>query len=169
MYKALGLALFALTLTVSSPSFAKGKNQNIQVGIGAGTVSQYPVGSFPYALMGAIEGTYRYNSLGLAVVAAAVSSPQVNGQYWFGANGSYKQTMLEPRLYFGPLHFGLAVALALADGTDEVTSVGSYAPMAGLEFPMGPFSLGVDARYFFNFSGKHPTPLQTLLMFRFKI
>jgi len=167
--KTLNLIPLLVILTLSTQANAAALKKDKQIGLGLGTVSAYPVTNFPYALTALLEGTYRIKNFGLSILATATSSPKTDGTYWFGSDrGGYQQTFVEPRVYLGALHLGFAVGLNLSSGgSGEIQSVASYGPMAGIEIPMGRFSLGVDGRYLMVSSGSNPTPLSTVLMFRF--
>lgn len=164
--------LFVVLMFLSSiPSYAKGK-QNLQAGLGFGAVSPYPISGFPYALQGVLEGTYRYKSFGLSLLATATSSPKVGGTYWFDSNGNSQQALIEPRLYLTNwIHAGLVLGVNIAGGgtSGEIESFGSYGGMAGIEIPLGRFSFGADARYLMAFSGTNPTPFAAVAMLRFKL
>lgn len=166
----LSKALFVLALVaLSSGQVRAADKTRLQAGFGFGMVSPYPKPSFPRALMGVLEGTYRWKFFGASILATATSSPKINGTYYFASQGGYQQTLLEPRVYFNIFHLGFAVGLNLSQGTTgEVQSVVSYGPMFGIEIPIGRFSIGADARYLHS-SGANPSPLSTVMMFRFML
>lgn len=163
------LIAFSLFSVCSANVYCDTTKVDRQVGFGLGAASPYPAtGSFPFALTAVLEGTYRWKVLGLSILATATSSPKTGGTYWFGSNGGYQQTLLEPRLYLSILHVGLSLGVNLTEGSSGVIqTIASYGAMAGIEFPLGRVSLGADARYLWVSSGANPTPLSAILMFRF--
>lgn len=154
---------------ISLPAHAASDKHFKQLGIGLGTVSPYPVTSFPYALMAAIEGTYRWNVVGLSIVGTLTSSPhQADGYRFAPESGGIQQTFLEPRLYMSILHAGFSIGFKLSQNSSgTIEGVLSYGPMLGFEIPFGRVSLGVDGRYLLV-SNSNPAPLSTVMMIRFK-
>jgi len=161
--------VFLVLVFASVDVTAANSQNNLQVGLGMGAVSPYPVSNYPESLVAVLEGTYRKSIFGLSILATATSSQKIDGTYWFGSQGGYQQTFLEPRVYLSVFHLGFAFGLNLSSGTEgEIQGVASYGPMFGIEVPLGRFSLGVDSRYLLT-SGSNPASLSTIMMFRFRI
>lgn len=161
------LIVFSLLSFCSAKVYCDTAKGDRQLGFGLGAASPYPAtGSFPFALTAVLEGTYRWKVLGLSILATATSSPKTGGTYWFGSNGGYQQTLLEPRLYLSLFHLGLSMGVNLTEGSGVIQTIASYGAMAGIEFPLGRCSLGADGRYLWVSSGSNPTPLSAILMFR---
>ncbi len=164
--------LFLLVLCLLTSSFhrarAASQNGDKQVGLGLGIASPTPIGV--YALTAMLEGTMRFSPfLGVSILASATSSAQIGGTYFFGSNGGYQQTFVEPRFYLNVFHFGFALGLELSpDGSGTIQGAVSYGPMIGFEIPIKRFSVGVDARYIAK-SGSNPSPLSLLTVFRFQL
>lgn len=160
---------FILFFFITAFHFAHSSDkEDKQVGLGFGIASpSSPVST--YALTALLEGTVRFNPFfGVSILATATSSPQIAGTYWFGSNGGYQQTFIEPRLYLKIVHVGFAVGLDLASNGGTIQGLVSYGPMAGIEIPIGRFSVGADARYVMK-SASNPSPLSILAMFRFRL
>lgn len=167
MLRRTGFLLVLLLATFVSPgAHGASKKYQRQVGLGFGTVTPFPVGSFPYALTAVLEGTYRWKFLGLSILATATSSPKTDGTYWFGSRGGYQQVFLEPRIYLSIFRVGGSIGVKLSSGSSgTIEGFGSYGPMFGVEVPIRRFSVGLDNRYLFTVG--QPSLLSTVLMFRF--
>lgn len=154
----------------SHRSFGASSKRSTQFGLGAGIASPTPTSLSSistYALTTQLEGTMFFGRFfGISILATATSSPRTGGTYWFGTNGGYQQTFIEPRIYLTILHVGFAAGLDLASNGGTIQGIPSYGPMAGIEIPLGRFSIGADARYIFK-TGSNPSPLTLLAMLRF--